>query len=792
MKKKVLSIFLALVMVLCIAPMTALAEGASTKPAESNGESSPPEESVEEKTGTAVVQALIDALPDAESIDESNMEDVMAQLEAIDAAKDQLSDDEIASLDFTRYDAAAAALTGDGAGAASTPMLAAIGVTSVSTKEALEEAIKEDGAIQLAADITLIGTLSIEKTISLDLNGYSISGNAIYVEESLTISDSRSGTQNGKINNILVVKDNLKITSGTVSNVDLYKNATCTLSGGTIGGELTIAQDANGFIMTGGTISGTVTNRSTFNAGGGVVNVYFGNYGTIQGYGDGMTAFKGTVKNYGTISSGIYYKGINNMEGSPIKDSAYVTVNFIDSSGTIGTQQVLRGQTATQRTKAGYYNAAYYTDSGYSETFDMNSAIITSASTFNIYVTWTEKSNYTVKYNTDGGGTVSDKTGVKWTDKVLNGVTNPTKNGYEFAGWTYSAGGVTTVVTDTTTYADLAKTDTVTSITLTATWREKNSFTVTFNTDGGTAINDKTGVKWNDKVLNGVTDPTKNGYEFAGWTYSAGTVDETTTYADLAKNDTVTSITLTATWSEKNSFTVTFDTDGGTTINDKTSVKWTDTVLENITAPTKNGYEFAGWTYSADGATTVDVDETTTYAGLAEEDAVMSVTLTAQWTDIVDPVISGIEDGKTYCEAQTVTVTDENIDTVTVNGNAVILDENNQFVLSPAKGEQTIIATDKDGNEATMTVTVNDGHTPGDWITDKSATATETGSRHKECTVCGKVLEKEAIAKLVPADNTKSPQTGDNSNIFLWLALLLVSGSITAAMFVGRKKRRAE
>ena len=52
--------------------------------------------------------------------------------------------------------------------------------------------------------------------------------------------------------------------------------------------------------------------------------------------------------------------------------------------------------------------------------------------------------------------------------------------------------------------------------------------------------------------------------------------------------------------------------------------------------------------------------------------------------DATVPVISGIENGKTYCEAQTVTVTEEYIESVKVNGTAVTLDANNQFTLNPA------------------------------------------------------------------------------------------------------------
>ena len=84
--------------------------------------------------------------------------------------------------------------------------------------------------------------------------------------------------------------------------------------------------------------------------------------------------------------------------------------------------------------------------------------------------------------------------------------------------------------------------------------------------------------------------------------------------------------------------------------------------------------------------------------------------ITAQWKDIEKPVITGIEDGKTYCSAQTVTVSDnDGIASVTVNDVAVVL-ANNQFTLSPATGTQEIIATDNAGNSKTVTVTVNSNH----------------------------------------------------------------------------------
>ena len=99
--------------------------------------------------------------------------------------------------------------------------------------------------------------------------------------------------------------------------------------------------------------------------------------------------------------------------------------------------------------------------------------------------------------------------------------------------------------------------------------------------------------------------------------------------------------------------------------------------------------------------------------------------------DGTSPVITGIEDGKTYCEAQTVTITEKYVDTVTVNGTEVTLDENGSFVLSTADGGQKIVVTDKAGNTAEMTVTVNDGHTFGEW------TSNGDGTHTRQCTADG-------------------------------------------------------
>ena len=223
--------------------------------------------------------------------------------------------------------------------------------------------------------------------------------------------------------------------------------------------------------------------------------------------------------------------------------------------------------------------------------------------------------------------------------------------------------------------------------------------------------------------------------------------------------------------------------------------------------------------------------------------------------DGTSPVITGIEDGKIYCEAQTVTVDEKYVNTITVNGTEVTLDENGSFVLSPADDEQKIVVTDKAGNTAEMTITVNDGHTYGEWVSNGDGTHTRqctvdgcNGLETKDCSggkatcaekavceVCGKSYgepdpnnhtdlkhfpakaatedsegnieywycsgcgkyysDKDGTKEIAKADTVtaklpKSPPTGDNSNLMLWIALLFISGGVLTGVTVFDKRKR--
>ena len=82
------------------------------------------------------------------------------------------------------------------------------------------------------------------------------------------------------------------------------------------------------------------------------------------------------------------------------------------------------------------------------------------------------------------------------------------------------------------------------------------------------------------------------------------------------------------------------------------------------------------------------------------------------------------------------------------------------------------------------------------WVVDKEATATQKGSKHEECRVCGyKKAAVEIPATGTPTEPGKptdsdSSQTGDNSNMILWIALLFVSGGVVIGITVYSKKKK--
>ena len=328
---------------------------------------------------------------------------------------------------------------------------------------------------------------------------------------------------------------------------------------------------------------------------------------------------------------------------------------------------------------------------------------------------------YTITFDSNGGSEIAPITQDYGT--VIAAPANPTREGYTFIGWDKA----------------IPSTMPAEKMIITAKWAV-NQYTITFDTAGGSAVASIT--QDYGTAITAPADPTREGYTFIGWdkaiptTMPAENMIITAKWRDIAVPTGEIKIAENGWKSFLN--TITF----GLFFKDTQMV--TVTAADNSGEAVKIEYllsdkaltesELAGMTFTAYSAPfSINPDnEYIIYVRLTDNagntDYICSDGIVLDGTS---PVITGIENGKTYCAAQTVTVDEKYVDTVTVNGTAVTLDENGSFTLAPADGGQKIVVTDKAGNTAEMTVTVNDGHTYGEWVSNGDGTHT------RQCTVDG-------------------------------------------------------
>ena len=221
-----------------------------------------------------------------------------------------------------------------------------------------------------------------------------------------------------------------------------------------------------------------------------------------------------------------------------------------------------------------------------------------------VYAQWAA-SKYTVTFEANGGSPEPEpKENISHGDTISEPATM-TKTNYTFGGW-YKEAAFTNQWNFTT--------DTVTgNITLYAKWN-KVQYTVTFDSTGGSSVPSAT-VDHGGKVPE-PPDPTQTGHTFVGW-YKESTLTTPWTFA----TDTVTSaVTLYAKWNPI-TYTVTFNSNGGSSVTDA-SVEYDSKVTEPDD-PTRNGYDFGGWYKESDFTNEWDFD-TDTVDG--------DITLFAKWT----------------------------------------------------------------------------------------------------------------------------------------------------------------
>ena len=489
---------------------------------------------------------------------------------------------------------------------------------------------------------------------------------------------------------------------------------------------------------------------------------------------------------------------------------------------------------------------------------------------------------YTITFDTNGGSEIAPITQDYGTE--ITAPDNPTRKGYTFKGWD----------------KEIPKTMPAENITVKAQW-EINQYTIAFDTNGGSEIAPITQDYGTE--ITAPDNPTRKGYTFKGW-------DKEIPETMPAEN-----ITITARWkdTEKPTGEIIIGTNKWNQfLNELTfGIFFKDTQEVTINAVDNSGVVFVSYLVTDKELSEAELNslvfrayeepfcidpngEYIIYVMLVDENINITYLRSDRITlDNIQPVISGIENGKTYCEAQTVTVDEKYVDTVTVNGTVVTLDADGGFVLHPTNGEQKIVVTDKSGNNAEMTVTVNNGHTFGEWVSDNdgkhtrkcivdgcdafetencsggNATCTEkavcdvcgkaygefdgtnheggvqewttrTAFNHEQkwnccgavivaseahewkngvCRECGYVClhndaDKDHICdyckKTISAnedapteeikkadtvtaklpDDSKSPQTGDNSNPIMWIALLIISGGVMKGVTAFGKSKK--
>ena len=565
--------------------------------------------------------------------------------------------------------------------------------------------------------------MDLGSTFTVNHPGCFLYANGGRVEGTVYVGTNKIGTKNNYVDSVKAT-DAIDHTDGKPTTV-FTGDVSCEgdIRGGIFHGSVTVT-DSNGNM-------GAAWEKFCGNLSGGT---FYGPV-TTECHVSGGTFYRGLTMNKNAKLSGKPMNtgaDINDKTNIPNPNGTPVTVTYAYGAlgGTYATQIVQAGEKAVKPDDPkvnGLTFGGWYTDE---DCIDGNEYNFTAPVTKGLTLTakWTANS-YTITFDTDGGSAVAPITQDYGTQ--ITAPADPTREGYTFMGWEPA----------------LPPTMPAEDMTLTAQWRI-NRYTVTFDTDGGSTVAPIT--QDYGTAITAPADPTREGYTFMGW-------DKKIPATMPAEN-----MTITAKWkdSEKPTGEIKISKNSWKSfLNNITfGLFFKDTQTVTINAADNSGTVFVSYLVTHQDLSEAELQslvfsgyqepfhidpngEYIVYAMLA--DASLNITYLRSdriTLDNVQPVIGGIENGKTYCEAQTVTINEKYVDTVTVNGAAVTLNENGGFTLAPANGGQRIVVTDKAGNTAEMTVTVNDGHTYGDWVSNGDGTHTRrctvdgcTGSETKDC-----------------------------------------------------------
>ena len=290
------------------------------------------------------------------------------------------------------------------------------------------------------------------------------------------------------------------------------------------------------------------------------------------------------------------------------------------------------------------------------------------------------KHNVTITTDDHGSASASPTVGAKGATIQLTAVPN---EGYRFNTWQVTSGDIT-ITNNAFRMPD-------SDVSINAIF-EANTYNVTLNADGGTIAEEKNITNYTYGV--GATLPTKDdmtreGYTFDGWydnnDFSGSSVTTISPTDTGAK-------TFYAKWTI-NSYSVTFNSNDGSDIDSQT-VDYGDTVAEP-TAPTKNGYTFAGW-YSDEGLVSA-YDFSTTVTS--------DITLYAKWTKnssggsytppTYKPTINQSDEGGTVSVDKT---NPKKGDTVTITPNPDAGYEVGEITVTDRNGDEVEVTKNADGS----------------------------------------------------------------------------------------------
>jgi uncharacterized repeat protein (TIGR02543 family) len=586
------------------------------------------------------VQAMINALPDAEEISADSAEEVAEQLEAIDKAKAKLSDEELNALDFSKYMKAAAAL-----GGLSVPMLTANGSGEVTTADELTAALANGSVpmIKLMQDITINSTLIVDRAVTLDLNGCVLkmtgSGSVIQIKSggSLTLEDNNASSSHKftpNSNGLWELNNNGTetvlggvITGGTGTQVPIYgpkgggvyiePEGNLMMNGGSIvgckanyGGGVQIEYDGNNkkygaFVMNGGSIVGCEAQ-----CGGGVVieegcnfTMYSGSkisYCTAK-----KNAYGGDGYGGGIMINGGEKLGVFTMNGGEIHNcTAGNYGGGIDNSGTF----VMNGgqiHSCTAGSYGGVRNIRLFIMSGGTIGNPNDHRDTSHVGNQSGHSVLTISGNAEIRTNVINGN-VLNADGGEISGEVTNGIDGNFGRimGSEGAsGSTTFSSEVTNNVSDYKVKSIIEKGTFTGSVTNNGSIISGGDFSKA-NLSGNLEITFEPGngdpdiiqeVEWknNGEKLT-EPKPVKESYTLEGWYYDDNGTEKKW---DFGKDRTIYTMTLKAKWKE-NTYTVKLEANGGTIANGKEVTGYT--YGTDVTLPTKddiirNGYTFEGW-----------------------------------------------------------------------------------------------------------------------------------------------------------------------------------------------------